>query len=163
MIRKSSIAIVSTTLIVIGLIAGPSISNHAYSQGTEKKVLRLGFFPNINHAQAVIGVGNGAFQKSLGDNIEIKRFIFNAGPSAIEALFAKQIDATYVGPNPAINGYIVSGGKDLRIVAGASSGGAVFVVRNDSGIQSPKDFAGKKFASPQIGYAGCSAQKVSFG
>ena len=72
-------------------------------------------------------------------------------PSAIEALFAKQIDATYVGPNPAINGYIVSGGKDVRIVAGASSGGAVFVVRNDSGIQSPKDFAGKKFASPQIG------------
>ena len=151
MIRKSSIAIVSTTLIVIGLIAGLSISNHAYSQGTEKKVLRLGFFPNINHAQAVIGVGNGAFQKSLGDNIEIKRFIFNAGPSAIEALFAKQIDATYVGPNPAINGYIVSGGKDVRIVAGASSGGAVFVVRNDSGIQSPKDFAGKKFASPQLG------------
>gem|GEM_PF-18342 len=151
MIRKSSIAIVSTTLIVIGLIAGLSISNHAYSQGTEKKVLRLGFFPNINHAQAVIGVGNGAFQKSLGDNIEIKRFIFNAGPSAIEALFAKQIDAAYVGPNPAINGYIVSGGKDVRIVAGASSGGAVFVVRNDSGIQSPKDFAGKKFASPQLG------------
>ena len=151
MIRKSSIAIVSTALIVIGLIAGLSISNHAYSQGTEKKVLRLGFFPNINHAQAVIGVGNGAFQKSLGDNIEIKRFIFNAGPSAIEALFAKQIDATYVGPNPAINGYIVSGGKDVRIVAGASSGGAVFVVRNDSGIQSPKDFAGKKFASPQLG------------
>jgi NitT/TauT family transport system substrate-binding protein len=151
MTRKSSIAIISTTLIVIGLIVGLSISNHAYSQGTEKKVLRLGFFPNINHAQAVIGVGNGAFQKSLGDNIEIKRFIFNAGPSAIEALFAKQIDATYVGPNPAINGYIVSGGKDVRIVAGASSGGAVFVVRNDSGIQSPKDFAGKKFASPQLG------------
>ncbi len=151
MIRKSSIAIISATLIVIGLIAGLSISNQAYSQGTEKKVLRLGFFPNINHAQAVIGVGNGTFQKSLGDNIEIKRFIFNAGPSAIEALFAKQIDATYVGPNPAINGYIVSGGKDVRIVAGASSGGAVFVVRNDSGIQSPKDFAGKKFASPQLG------------
>ena len=58
---------------------------------------------------------------------------------------------TYVGPNPAINGYVVSDGKDLRIIAGATSGGAVFVVRNDSGIQSPKDFAGKKFASPQLG------------
>ena len=69
----------------------------------------------------------------------------------LELLFAKQIDATYVGPNPAINGYIVSGGKNVKIVAGASSGGAVFVVRNDSGIQSPKDFAGKKFASPQLG------------
>jgi len=149
--RKMFMTIISTALIIAGLIAGPNVSNHAYSQGTEKKVLRLGYFPNINHAQAVIGIGNGDFQKVLGDNIEIKRFVFNAGPSAIEALFAKQIDASYVGPNPAINGYIVSGGKNVKIVAGASSGGAVFVVRNDSGIQSPKDFAGKKFASPQLG------------
>ena len=143
--------IASTALIIAGLIAVPSISQHVYSQGAEKKVLRLGYFPNINHAQAVIGIGNGDFQRALGDNIEIKRFVFNAGPSAIEALFAKQIDATYVGPNPAINGYIVSGGQNVKIVAGASSGGAVFVVRNDSGIQTPKDFAGKKFASPQLG------------
>src|SRR5205085_5259451 len=77
--------------------------------------------------------------------------VFNAGPTVIEALFANQIDVAYVGPNPAINGYVVSGGKDLKIIAGASSGGAVFVVRNDSGIRSPKDFAGKKFASPQLG------------
>ena len=149
--RKMFMTIISTALIIAGLIAGPNVSNHAYSQGTEKKVLRLGYFPNINHAQAVIGVGNGDFQRVLGDNIEIKRFVFNAGPSAIEALFAKQIDATYVGPNPAINGYIVSGGKNVKIIAGATSGGAVFVVRNDSGIQTPKDFAGKKFASPQLG------------
>ena len=149
--RKMFMTIISTALIIAGLIAGPNVSNHAYSQGTEKKVLRLGYFPNINHAQAVIGVGNGDFQRILGDNIEIKRFVFNAGPSAIEALFAKQIDATYVGPNPAINGYIVSGGKNVKIIAGATSGGAVFVVRNDSGIQTPNDFAGKKFASPQLG------------
>ncbi|MGI0033794.1 MAG: ABC transporter substrate-binding protein, partial [Nitrososphaeraceae archaeon] len=112
---------------------------------------RLGYFPNITHGQAVIGVGNGDYQKVLGDNIELKTFTFNAGPSAIEALFAKQVDATYIGPNPTVNGYVVSQGKDVRVIAGASSGGAVFVVRNDSGIQSPKDFAGKKFASPQIG------------
>jgi NitT/TauT family transport system substrate-binding protein len=66
-------------------------------------------------------------------------------------LLAKRIDVTYVGPNPAINGYVVSEGKELRIISGASSGGAVFVVRNDSGIKSPKDFANKKFASPQLG------------
>src|SRR6266498_5104081 len=137
-------------LIAGGIVAQPSISNHTYSQ-VEKKELKIGYFPNINHAQAVIGIGNGDFQRALGDNIEIKRFVFNAGPSAIEALFAKQIDAAYVGPNPAINGYIVSEGKNVRIIAGASSGGAVFVVRNDSGIQTPKDFAGKKFASPQLG------------
>lgn len=145
------VIILSIVIIGTGLITATSISRDGYSQGTEKKILRLGYFPNINHAQAVIGIGNGDFQKELGDNIEIKSFVFNAGPSAIEALFAKQIDAAYVGPNPAINGYIVSGGKNVKIIAGASSGGAVFVVRNDSGIQTPKDFAGKKYASPQLG------------
>lgn len=149
--RKSYVAVVMTTLIIAGFMVTPSLSNQVYSQGPQKKVFRLGYFPNITHGQAVIGVGNGDFKKALGDNIELKTFLFNAGPSAIEALFAKQIDATYVGPNPAINGYVISQGKDVRIVSGASSGGAVFVVRNDSGIQSPKDFAGKKFASPQLG------------
>jgi NitT/TauT family transport system substrate-binding protein len=115
------------------------------------KTLRIGYFPNINHAQAVIGFGNGDFQKALGENVNIQTTVFNAGPSAIEALLAKRIDVTYVGPNPAINGYVVSDEKDLKIIAGASSGGASFVVRNDAGINSPKDFAGKKFASPQLG------------
>jgi NitT/TauT family transport system substrate-binding protein len=125
--------------------------NDSTLNSTSSQILRIGYFPNINHAQAVIGLGNGTFQKALGDNVEVKTFIFNAGPSAMEALFAKQVDITYVGPNPAINAYVVSQGKDLRIISGASSGGAVFVVRNDSGIQSTKDFANKKFASPQLG------------
>src|ERR671922_3001485 len=125
--------------------------NDSAQNNPSSQILRIGYFPNINHAQAVIGLGNGTFQKALGDNVEVKTFIFNAGPSAMEALFAKQVDITYVGPNPAINAYVVSQGKDLRIISGASSGGAVFVVRNDSGIQSTKDFANKKFASPQLG------------
>ena len=149
--RKLIIALIGFALIATGLIAVPSISKISYSQESEKKVLRLGYFSNINHAQAVIGVGNGDYQRALGKNIEVKPYVFNAGPSAIEALFAKQIDASYIGPNPAINGYVVSGGKDLRIISGATSGGAVFVVRNDSGIQTTKDFANKKFASPQLG------------
>ncbi len=149
--RKLIMALIGIALIATGLIAVPSISKISYSQESEKKVLRLGYFSNINHAQAVIGVGNGDYQRALGENIEIKPYVFNAGPSAIEALFAKQIDASYIGPNPAINGYVVSGGKDLRIISGATSGGAVFVVRNDSGIQTTKDFANKKFASPQLG------------
>ena len=148
---KLIIALIGVALIATGLIAVPSISKILYSQESEKKVLRLGYFSNINHAQAVIGVGNGDYQRALGGNIEIKPYVFNAGPSAIEALFAKQIDASYIGPNPAINGYVVSGGKDVRIISGATSGGAVFVVRNDSGIQTTKDFANKKFASPQLG------------
>ena len=129
-----------------------SSNNNSNNYSSSKsKLLRIGYFPNINHAQAVIGLGTGDFQKVLGPDIKVERFVFNAGPSAIEALLAKRIDATYVGSNPAINGYVVSDGKDLRIIAGSTSAGAVFVVRNDSGIQSPKDLGGKKFASPQLG------------
>jgi NitT/TauT family transport system substrate-binding protein len=147
--NKSLVVLIVSLLIIIGIAVQTSISNHVYSQ--EKKVLKIGYFPNINHAQAVIGIGNGDFQKALGNNTEIKSFVFNAGPSAIEAILAKQVDVAYVGPNPAINGYVVSDGKMVKIIAGVSSGGAVFVVRNDSGINSAKDFAGKKFASPQLG------------
>ena len=142
-------------IIIISLLLGIAIiftsAHQSFSQTEEKKILKIGYFPNINHAQAVIGIGNGDFQKVLGENVEIKPFIFNAGPSAIEALFAKQVDASYIGPNPAINGYVTSEGKDVRVISGATSGGAVFVVRADTGINSTADFANKKFASPQLG------------
>ena len=143
-------AVLATSVPLIATSAGKTDTTVPAATG-ESHVLRIGYFPNINHAQAVIGLGNGDFQKALGSDVEVKTQIFNAGPSAIEALFANQIDATYVGPNPAINGYVKSDGQALRIVSGAASGGAVFVVRVDAGINSPADFAGKKFASPQIG------------
>ena len=125
-------------------------------------VLRLGYFPNLNHAQVIIGLANGHFQKALSENSSnsaengdqsttIKEYVFSAGPSAIEALYAGQIDVAYVGPNPAINGYMASNGEGIRIISGSASGGAVFVVRNDSGILSTTDLGGKKFASPQLG------------
>jgi NitT/TauT family transport system substrate-binding protein len=141
------VAVIATTLITA------SIPTPAFSQveSGQKKTLRIGYFPNINHAQAVIGLGRGDFQKALGDDVEVTTQIFNAGPSAMEALFANQIDVTYIGPNPAINGYVQSNGEALRIISGAASGGAVFVVRNDSGINSPQDLANKKFSSPQLG------------
>src|SRR6476620_2341845 len=127
-------------------------NNEDNNVNLSSKILRIGYFPNFNHAQAVIGIQNGDFQKTLDTNgVTIKTHVFDAGPSVIEALLANQLDIAYVGPNPAINGYVASGGKDLRIISGAASGGAVFVVRNDSGINSPKDFAGKKFATPQLG------------
>lgn len=143
-------AVIATSVPLIATSAGKTDAAAPAATG-ESHVLRIGYFPNINHAQAVIGLGNGDFQKALGSDVEVKTQIFNAGPSAIEALFANQIDATYVGPNPAINGYVKSDGQALRIVSGGASGGAVFVVRNDAGINSPADFEGKKFASPQIG------------
>ncbi len=117
---------------------------------TSSDTLRVGYFPNINHAQAVIGFGNQDFQNSL-TSVKVETQVFNAGPSAIEALFANKIDVAYVGPNPAINGYIKSDGQGLKIVSGVSSGGASFVIRNDSGITSVQDLGGKKFASPQLG------------
>ena len=144
------VAVIASSLYVPSLEQGSSTSSTA-DNAAEKKVVRIGYFPNVNHAQAVIGLGNGDFQKALGDNVQVKTQIFNAGPSAIEAMLAKHIDVSYVGPNPAINGYVVSDGELLRIVAGATSGGAVFVVRNDAGIDGPEDFAIKKFASPQLG------------
>ena len=131
-------------------------NNEASSQS---RTLRIGYFPNLNHAQAVIGLQQeGDFQRILNannsngnDGVKIESFVFNAGPSAIEALFGGQIDVAYVGPNPAINGYLASGGQGIRIISGVASGGASFVVRNDSGIESVKDLGGKKFASPQLG------------
>jgi NitT/TauT family transport system substrate-binding protein len=115
-----------------------------------KKVIRVGYFPNITHSQALIGISRGDFQKVLGD-VEIQPTVFNAGPSVIEALFAGQIDLSYIGPNPAINGYVKSEGQALRVIAGATSGGAAFVVRPESNILKPEDLNGKKIASPQLG------------
>jgi NitT/TauT family transport system substrate-binding protein len=122
----------------------------------EKIVLRVGHFPNITHAQAVIAhglsrAGKGWFESRLGTNVEIQWFVYNAGPSAMEAIFAKSIDLTYVGPNPAINAHLKSGGDEIRIVAGACSGGAALVVQPDGRIKSDTDFKGKKVATPQLG------------
>ena len=159
---KLTIALAAIIIIVTAVItplkpvvfaqsASTNSSNNTSTGSNSVKALRIGYFPNINHAQAVIGFGNEDIQKALGNNINVQTTVFNAGPSAIEALLAKRIDATYVGPNPAINGYVVSDGKDLKIIAGSSSGGASFVVRNDAGIDSPKDLAGKRLASPELG------------
>jgi len=123
----------------------------ALAFGQSAVTVRVGAFPNITHPQAMVGKANGAFEKAMGPNVRIEWKSFNAGPSAIEALFAGAIDMTYIGPNPAISGYVRSGGQALHVVAGASSGGAALVVRNDSGIGKATDFHGKKVASPQLG------------
>lgn len=116
-----------------------------------EQVIRVGYFPNITHSQPIVGLAKGFFQKALGPEVKIQTRTFNAGPSEIEALFAGAIDLGYIGPNPAINGFIKSRRKALRIIAGATSAGAVFVVRKDAGIEKVGDLAGKKIASPQTG------------
>jgi NitT/TauT family transport system substrate-binding protein len=115
------------------------------------EVIRVGYFPNITHSQAIIGLSRGDFAEALGPDVTIEPITFNAGPSAIEALFAGEIDLTYIGPNPAITGYVRSGGEALRIVCGATSGGAALVVRDSSAIYGPADLSGTILASPQLG------------
>jgi sulfonate transport system substrate-binding protein len=122
----------------------------------EKKKIRVGHFPNLTHAQGVIGhglsrSGKGWFEERLGPEVEIEWYVYNAGPSAMEALLAGSIDLTYVGPNPALNAYIRSEGDEVRIVAGASSGGAALVVQPDGRIQKDADFKKKRIGSPQLG------------
>ena len=116
--------------------------------GDAGPVLRLGYFPNITHAAALVGVEDGVFARHLGGT-KLETFTFNAGPAAIEALLSGSLDASYIGPNPAINGYVKSKGEGVRIVAGATSGGAFLVVRPD--IASAADLRGKQVASPQLG------------
>src|SRR5439155_16862286 len=113
--------------------------------------VNLGYFPNLTHAVALVGVERGTFQHALGSNVKLETKTFNAGPALIEALFAGDIDIGYVGPSPAINGYVKSHGQALRIIAGAASGGALFIVRPAANIQTAKDLANKKLADPQLG------------
>ena len=136
-------------LLIVALAGCTAQSAPSASKGPI--TVRVGYFPNITHSQALIGLARGDFQQALGSNVKIEATAFNAGPSVIEALFANQIDISYIGPNPAINGYIKSNGEALRIVAGATSGGASFVVRPGANIAKPEDLAGKKLASPQLG------------
>lgn len=122
----------------------------------EKIILRVGHFPNITHAQGVVGhgltrQGKGWFEERLGPDVEVRWFVYNAGPSAMEAIFARSIDITYVGPNPAINAHLKSRGDEIRIVAGACSGGAALIVQPDGRIKTDADFKGKKIATPQLG------------
>lgn len=130
--------------------ASPTASPSGAVRG-DQVMVRLAYFPNITHAQALVGVQNGAFQKELGDSATLQVKTFNAGPSEIEALFAGAIDIGYIGPSPAINGYVRSNGEALRIIAGAMSGGAVFVVRPEAQIKTAADLAGKKIATPELG------------
>ncbi|WP_214318884.1 ABC transporter substrate-binding protein [Nonomuraea sediminis] len=119
------------------------------TSGTSEKAkeVRLGFFPNITHATALIGTEKGLYAKHLG--VPVKTSTFNAGPAAVEAIFSGAIDATYVGPNPAINAWAKSKGKAIKIIAGAASGGVYLVVK--PGINSVEDLKGKKIATPQLG------------
>lgn len=121
-----------------------------------KRVIRFGHFPNITHAQGVIAhalsrQGRGWFEERLGPNVEIQWFTYNAGPSAMEAMFAGSLDLTYVGQGPALNAHFKSLGEEIRVIAGAANAGAALVIKPDGPIKTAADFRGKKIATPQLG------------
>lgn len=155
MLKRRAIALLAILGLLAGILVFAGCGNKEEKAGTtgkenEKVTVRVGHFPNITHSQALVGLADGAFQKALGDNAVIDRKLFNAGPSEIEALLAGEIDLGYIGPVPATNGFVKSKGG-LQIIAGATNAGAVLVVREDAGIESVKDLAGKKVAVPQYG------------
>jgi NitT/TauT family transport system substrate-binding protein len=124
-------------------------SDDAGASSSGKPVtLRLGYFPNLTHATAIVGVEDGHFAKALGKN-KLKTQTFNAGPEATQALLSGALDATYIGPGPSTNAYAKSGGQAVRVISGATSGGAALVVKPE--ITSVADLKGKKIATPQLG------------
>ncbi|WP_243372763.1 ABC transporter substrate-binding protein [Microvirga solisilvae] len=137
-------------LAALGLLAAHA---PAFAQGV---TLRVGHFPNITHVQALVArgmerQGRNWFADRLGPGTKIEWYVYNAGPSAMEAIFANSLDLTYVGPNPALNAYARSRGDEVRVVAGAVNGGSALVIQGDSTLAKPIDFKGKRIATPQFG------------
>lgn len=112
--------------------------------------VRLAYMPNLTHAIGLVAVAEGTVERALAPHtVTVKAF--SAGPAIVEALLAGEIDIAYLGPSPAVNGFVKSRGTALRNIAGASSGGAQFVIRSDASADSPADLAGKRIATPQRG------------
>jgi NitT/TauT family transport system substrate-binding protein len=141
------LAAVVAAVLVVGCDGGDDASSSG--AGGEDTILRLGYFPNVTHAPAIIGLEEGLFNEVLGDDVTLETATFNAGTEAIEALFSGAIDATFIGPNPAINGFAQSDGDALRIVSGTTSGGAALVVNPE--ITGPDELAGATLATPSLG------------
>jgi len=133
--------------VILISVLGMSLSS---TESNENKI-RIAYFPNIGHAIPIVGVEKGFFEANVGNTTKIETRVFDSGPQAIESLFANSIDLAYVGPGPAINGFLNSENHNVKILAGAASGGASFIVHPESEINSASDFAGKKIAAPQIG------------
>jgi NitT/TauT family transport system substrate-binding protein len=142
-LRRTFIPLVLVALVAPGACATRSTT------ASRPVALRLGYFPNVTHATAIAGLKQGIFAGVLGSDVKLTTATFNAGPAAVEAIFANSIDATYIGPNPAINAYQRSRGQAVRVVAGATSGGASLVVKPS--IATPAALKGKKIATPQRG------------
>lgn len=131
--------------------AGPGVSGGPTGAGTSPVAVRVGYFPNLTHAPAVLGFSSAraSFAKALAGKATVETKVFNAGPAAMEALHAKALDVCFVGPTPAINAY--ARGGDVVLVSNVANGGSVLVARADAGIATVADLEGRKIAIPQLG------------
>jgi sulfonate transport system substrate-binding protein len=134
---------------LIGLVAGCGSTGASAGSGGGHVVLRLGFLANITHEPALVGLEKGFFAKNLGNGVTLKTTVFSSGTEETTALLAGQLDAAYVGPNPAINAWQKSNGTAIKIISGAASGGASLVVRK--GITAAAQLKGKSIATPSLG------------
>jgi sulfonate transport system substrate-binding protein len=153
--RRSVLAGLLAVPLLLGLAAcgedgeSGSAGSSSGEGGAEEVTLHLGYFPNVTHAPALVGVGQGILEENLPDNVSLDTVTFNAGPEAVTALFAGSLDIAYIGPNPAINAFAQSDGEAVRIIAGSTSGGAALVTSPD--ITSPDQLEGTVLATPQLG------------
>jgi NitT/TauT family transport system substrate-binding protein len=155
--RTMAAAAVAAAVTVLAAGCGSSASSSSSSSGgssgsaaaAKKVTLRLGFLENITHASALIAIKQGFFTKELGPNVTLKLTPFSTGTEEATALLAGQLDAAYVGPNPAIKAWQTSDGKEISVISGSASGGAALVVKK--GITSPAQLKGQKLATPSLG------------
>jgi NitT/TauT family transport system substrate-binding protein len=135
--------------IVLVIAACGSPAQSAAPSDDAPLTLRLGYFPNLTHAPAMVGLQKGFFAQQLGSNVTVETHTFNAGGDAVTALLSGSIDVSFVGPNPTVNAFVQSHGQAVRVISGATSGGALLVVKPS--ITTPQQLKGKKIADPQLG------------
>ena len=139
---------VGIVIAIVGIIALIGLTQDSVNDSQNK--IRVAFFPSIVHAVPIVGMETQTFADNLDDDLDIEVKIFDSGPQVIESLFSNSIDIAYVGPGPVINGFLKSDGNDLKILAGAASGGASFVIQKNSGLELIENYSGKRVAAPQI-------------
>ncbi|MFT4220225.1 MAG: ABC transporter substrate-binding protein [Microbacterium sp.] len=148
-IRMLAVATVAAGALTLSACSGGSTPSSSATAEDAPDAVTIGYFPNLTHAPAIVGLADGTYQEALGDDVEIKTATFNSGTEEIEALFAGGIDIGFIGPSPTVTGWQKSNGEALHVIAGAAANGAALVVRD--GIDSPEDLKGTTIASPSLG------------
>ena len=140
--------LIGSVIVVIGIIAFVGFTQSSVNDSENN--IRVAFFPSVVHAVPIIGMETQTFANNLNADLDIQVKIFDSGPQVIESIFSNSVDIAYVGPGPVINGFLKSDGNDLKILAGAASGGASFVIQKNSGLDLIENYSGKRIAAPQI-------------